>query len=87
LPPQYILKEVNEQGLSYMKVRDMMDELLRKKVLYQSQQSLSDKESLSYMQFIEKNFQSLCRRMNVKTDIKSLKIYSDSGNMHILEAK
>jgi DNA-binding transcriptional ArsR family regulator len=87
LPPQYILKEVNEQGLSYMKIRDMMDELLRKKVLYQFQQGLSDKESLSYMQFIEKNFQSLCRRMNVKTDIKSLKIYSDSDDMHILEAK
>lgn len=87
LPPQYILKEVNEQGLRYMKIRDMMDELLRKKVLYQFQEGLSDDESIKYMQFIEKNFQSLCRRMNVKTDIKSLKIYSDSDNTHVLEAK
>ena len=64
----------------------MVEELLQKKEVYQLQEGISEEDGMRYLRFIEKNFKSLCRRMNVKSDFSNIRIVKDKDDMYSLKA-
>lgn len=73
-----ILELCHKSKLNYLVVRDIVFYLVDRGSVDEFEAHLAEDEGIMYMQFVMNNFEALCKRMNLDTPYKNIKLEKDS---------